>query len=162
MLLFSDQVTREGQGQASLQPLLAIVRALALVQGRKSLLYFSEGLTVPPAVEELFRSTVSAANRANVAFYAFDARGLRVRSPFEETQSALELAAAASQDMQSERPALGIDPTDMARDALRLNRQGVLRDLAESTGGFLVAETNDLRPGLDRVLTDLRLSLIHI
>ena len=33
---------REGQGQASLQPLLAIARALSLVQGRKSLLYFSE------------------------------------------------------------------------------------------------------------------------
>ena len=44
----------------------------------------------------------------------------------------------------------------MAQDALRLNRQGVLRDLAESTGGFLVAETNDLRPGLERVMADLR------
>jgi len=51
MLLFSDSVTREGQGQASLQPLLAIARTLSLVQGRKSLLYFSEGLTVPPSGE---------------------------------------------------------------------------------------------------------------
>ena len=53
MLLFSDSVIREGQGQASLQPLLAIARALSLVQGRKSLLHFSEGLTVPPGVEDL-------------------------------------------------------------------------------------------------------------
>ena len=45
---------------------------------------------------------------------------------------------------------------DTAADALRLNRQGVLGDLAASTGGFLVAETNDLRPGLERVLADLR------
>ncbi len=59
MLLFSDSVTREGQGQASLQPLLAIARALSLVQGRKSLLYFSEGLAVPPSVEDLFQTTVS-------------------------------------------------------------------------------------------------------
>ena len=34
MLLFTDSVMREGQGQASLQPLLAIARALSLVQGR--------------------------------------------------------------------------------------------------------------------------------
>ncbi len=89
MLRFSDRVTREAQGQASLQPLLAIAHALALVQGRKSLLYFSEGLTVPAAVEDLFRATVSTANRSNVSVYAFDARGLRVRSPSEETKLAL-------------------------------------------------------------------------
>jgi VWFA-related protein len=156
MLLLSDQVTREGQGQASLQPLLVIVRGLALVQGRKSLLYFSEGLTVPPSVEELFQATLSAANRANVAVYAFDARGLRVRSPFEETRSALDLGREAANNALNGEPDLGIEPTVMAQDALRLNRQGVLRDLAESTGGLLVAETNDLRPGLERVVADLR------
>ena len=163
MLLFTDSVMREGQGQASLQPLLAIARALSLVQGRKSLLYFSEGLAVPPAVEELFQTTVSTANRSNVSVYAFDARGLRVRSPSEETKLALDLARETafsdqiSGAMPDEAvPTMGIEPSEMAQDALRLNRQGVLRDLAESTGGFLVAETNDLRPGLERVMADLR------
>ena len=163
MLLFTDSVMREGQGQASLQPLLAIARALALVQGRKSLLYFSEGLAVPPAVEDLFQTTVSTANRSNVSVYAFDARGLRVRSPSEETKLALDLARETafsgqiSGAMPDEAvPTMGIDPLEMSQDATRLNRQGVLRDLAESTGGFLVAETNDLRPGLERVMADLR------
>jgi VWFA-related protein len=157
MLRFSDQVTREAQGQASLQPLLAIAHGLALVQGRKSLLYFSEGLTVPPAVEEVFRATVSAANRANVSVYAFDARGLRARSPSEETKLALGLATESALGEQQGGGGLeGMLAADTALDALRLNRQGVLRDLAESTGGFLVAETNDLRPGLERVVSDLR------
>ena len=163
MLLFTDSVMREGQGQASLQPLLAIAHALSLVQGRKSLLYFSEGLAVPPAVEELFQTTVSTANRSNVSVYAFDARGLRVRSPSEETKLALDLAreTAFSEQISGAMPdeavpTMGIEPSEMAQDALRLNRQGVLRDLAESTGGFLVAETNDLRPGLERVMADLR------
>ncbi len=157
MLRFSDRVTREAQGQASLQPLLAIAHGLALVQGRKSLLYFSEGLAVPPAVEEAFRATVSAANRANVSVYAFDARGLRVRSPSEETKLALGLATDAARGEQQGGGGLeGMFAADTANDALRLNRQGVLRDLAESTGGFLVAETNDLRPGLERVVSDLR------
>ena len=163
MLLFTDSVMREGQGQASLQPLLAIARALSLVQGRKSLLYFSEGLAVPPAVEDLFQTTVSTANRSNVSVYAFDARGLRVRSPSEETKLALGLArdTALSEQVGGAMPdeavpTMAIDPLEMSQDALRLNRQGVLRDLAESTGGFLVAETNDLRPGLERVMADLR------
>jgi VWFA-related protein len=157
MLRFSDRVTREVQGQASLQPLLAIAYGLTLVQGRKSLLYFSEGLTVPPAVEEAFRATVSAANRANVSVYAFDARGLLVRSPSEETKLALGLATESTLgEQQGGGGPEGMLTADTVLDALRLNRQGVLRDLAESTGGFLVAETNDLRPGLERVVSDLR------
>jgi len=157
MLRFSDRVTREAQGQAELQPLLAIAHGLALVQGRKSLLYFSEGLTVPPTVEEAFQAAVSAANRANVSVYAFDARGLRARSPSEETTLALGLATdAVHGDQQGGGGLEAMFAPETAMDALRLNRQGVLRDLAESTGGFLVAETNDLRPGLDRVVSDLR------
>ena len=171
MLRFTDRVTREAEGQASLQPLLAIAHGLSLVQGRKSLLYFSEGLAVPPAVEEVFRSTVSAANRANVAVYAFDARGLRVRGPSEETKQALDLARSAAFAEQQPTPVAGpttivAEPTgashesvfasETAADALRLNRQAALGDLAASTGGFLVAETNDLRPGLERVVADLR------
>jgi VWFA-related protein len=153
MLRFSDQNTREQRGHASLQPLLSIARGLALVGGRKTLLYFSEGLDVPPAVEDVFRTTVSFANRANVSIYSFDARGLRVKPPSEETRLALALATGQSEAAAAPTPGEGVDT---ARDALRLNRQGVLRDLAESTGGFLVAETNDLRPGLDRVAADLR------
>jgi len=153
MLRFSDLITREQRGHASLQPLLSIARGLALVGGRKTLLYFSEGLDVPPAVEDVFRTTVSFANRANVSIYSFDARGLRVKPPSEETRLALALATGQSEAAAAPTPGEGVDT---ARDALRLNRQGVLRDLAESTGGFLVAETNDLRPGLDRVAADLR------
>ena len=118
MLLFTDSVMREGQGQASLQPLLAIARALSLVQGRKSLLYFSEGLAVPPAVEDLFQTTVSTANRSNVSVYAFDARGLRVRSPSEETKLALDLARDTAFSDQiggavpdEAVPTMGIDPS---------------------------------------------------
>ena len=158
MLRSSDSLTRDAQGQASLQPLLVIAHGLGLVQGRKALLYFSEGLTVPPTVGDLFQTTVSAANRSNVSVYAFDARGLRVRSPLEETRLALDLAreSVLSEQGDDGTSRVGTDASDLRQDALRLNRQGVLSDLAESTGGFLVAETNDLRRGLERVVSDLR------
>ena len=154
MLRFDDLVTRESRGNGSVAALMAIARGLATVDGRKTLLYFSEGLDVPPAVDEVYRTMVSAANRSNLSIYSFDARGLRVKSPNTEAHLATELAA-----VQSGSPTSGRRSEDAiltALDAVRLNRQATLRDLAESTGGFLVAETNDLRPGLDRVAADLR------
>ena len=164
MLLFSDSVTREGQGQASLQPLLAIARALSLVQGRKSLLYFSEGLTVPPSgrgplpvdgehcqpVERVGLRVRRAGAACPLAH--------RKRRSWPSTWPARPPSPIRSAAPCPTRPCppWGSTPSEMSRDALRLNRQGVLRDLAESTGGFLVAETNDLRPGLERVVADLR------
>jgi hypothetical protein len=45
--------------------------------------------------------------------------------------------------------------TETAQSALQGHAQGVLEDLAESTGGFLIANSNDLRGGLDRIAGDL-------
>ena len=41
---------------------------------------FSEGITIPPAADAKFRAVVDSANRANVSFYAVDAKGLKVHS----------------------------------------------------------------------------------
>ncbi|HVQ32083.1 MAG TPA: VWA domain-containing protein, partial [Vicinamibacteria bacterium] len=41
-------------------------------------------------------------------------------------------------------------------DALRMDAQGTMRDLAESTGGLLLANTNDLQPAMERVAADLQ------
>ena len=46
--------------------------------------------------------------------------------------------------------------TTSPKTSLRLNTQANLRDVAEATGGFLVAETNDLSSGLERIGADLR------
>lgn len=60
-----------------------------------------------------------------------------------------------------EGPNRGVAPIevkthDLALDALRLNPQANLRELAEATGGFLVAETNDLAAAIERVGADVR------
>jgi len=156
MARLNDQITRESRGAASLYPMLGIVHALATVQGRKTLLYFSEGLDVPPKIEDVFHSAVSTANRANVSVYSFDARGLKVHPPSEETRLAMEYGIAQKGAFSSDPKDLGPGDTETFLDAIRLNRQGTLGDLAESTGGFLVADTNDLRAGLERVASDLR------
>jgi tetratricopeptide (TPR) repeat protein len=45
----------------------------------------------------------------------------------------------------------------VVEDSLRLNTAGTLRDLAESTGGLVIANSNDLGHKLEQVASDLRL-----
>jgi hypothetical protein len=45
---------------------------------------------------------------------------------------------------------------ETALAALRLDVQGALEDLAESTGGLLISESNDVRKGIARAVGDLR------
>ena len=73
------------EGQASMNALLALVDSLGALPGRKTVVYFCEGLTVAPAVEAKFRSIIATANRKNVSVYALDAAGLRAHSKQAET-----------------------------------------------------------------------------
>lgn len=161
-----DSLNRQRLGQSSLHALLGLSRALAGVEGRKTLLYFAEGLDVPNAVSELLDTVVSEANRANVTVYAIDPRGLVEDGAFDDTRRALLAARHQSEKAmrstgEEEGPTRGVSPQevrthDLALDALRLNAQANLRDLAEATGGFFVADTNDLAGAIERVGADLR------
>src|SRR4029434_10709557 len=75
-----DAMERDQQGYATTNGLFAIVGALGKLPGRKSMVLFSEGLTIPPAVLRLFLGVIDAANRANVSIYTMDAAGLRAES----------------------------------------------------------------------------------
>src|SRR5215475_12691891 len=77
MLRQTDDAQREQQGAASVFSLLSLVRGQQRLAGRKTVLYFSEGLQLTPNLAPVFRNAIGAANRANVSFYAIDARGLQ-------------------------------------------------------------------------------------
>jgi VWFA-related protein len=151
-----DLAQRTQQGHASIAPLRAIVKGLEPVQGRKTLLYFSEGLQLPPDVQTAYDTLVSDANRANVTVYSLDTRGLTIRSPTENSRLRLQPSLQAPGDgdpMTVTKPALGRDDQE---DGLRgLNVQANAESLALATGGFLIGNSNDLRPGLDRVAGEL-------
>ena len=49
--------------------MLGLVKAQGRLAGRKTLIYFSEGLVVPKNLQEVFETTKSEANRANVTIY---------------------------------------------------------------------------------------------
>ena len=154
-----DLTQRQVQGETSLRPLLALVKGQESIPGRKTILYFGTGLKVPPTVEELFRTTISEANRANVSVYAVDARGLHVSGDTAAARTALEQAAAsAARQVANDGPVSSADMEagQQVDDALRMDAQGTMRDLAESTGGLLLANTNDLQPAMERVAADLQ------
>ncbi len=60
----------------------------------QSLVFFSEGLAIPPNVQERFIAVVAAANRANVSIYPMDAAGLRTESTSKETRDEHDAAAS--------------------------------------------------------------------
>jgi VWFA-related protein len=159
MLETFEALERDQQGHASINSLLALLNSMRNLPGRKSVILFSEGLSLPPALVEKFNSVINAANRANVSVYAIDAAGLRINSP--NAEATLELNALAERRMnQAHRSQDASGPLmktlERNEDILRLNPHSGLGMLADQTGGFLIRETNDLSAGLRRIDEDMR------
>jgi VWFA-related protein len=150
------------RGQSTLFPLMALMKAQGSLAGRKALVFFSEGFAVPPNLEDAYRSAISEANRANVSIYAVDARGLDTNRALDQSRQMLDRSGRTSQAQLlfggSQKPVTVDDimSSERAEGALRTDTQNALRALAEETSGALIANTNDLGPGLvDRVRSDL-------
>lgn len=74
------------------------------------------------------------ANRANVTFFAVDPRGI---APFDDSIGPMR-------------------PADPPQDRERMaSRQGGLRELAGNTGGAVILNTNDVKAGITRIMSDL-------
>jgi VWFA-related protein len=160
ILRFTSSIQRQQQGQSSLYPLLGMVKAQGRLAGRKTLLYFSEGLVVPKNLEEVFETAISEANRANVTVYPVDARGLSSSRDSDLGRDQLLQAARTSQQQMAKRGAGAVSVDEVmiaenAEESLRANVQESLNELAKSTGGFLIANTNDFKPSMARVATDI-------
>lgn len=155
-----ERLERDQQGYATTTGLLAVINSLRGLAGRKALVFFSEGLSLPPAVQGHFRAVVSNANRANVSIYAVDAAGLRAESPNAETQREIQSLGAR----RIRQTSTGLDDTSgqpMSRvlerneDLLRLNPESGLGQLADETGGLLISGTNNPGARLRQVDEDL-------
>ena len=160
-LEFAETATREQAGRSSIFSLWGIVKEQGRLPGRKSLLYFSEGLQVPQAVHNQFRNMMAAANRANVAIYPIDARGLSTTGDNALGNDMIaksgRVSAGQYKNLENgEQMSREMDRQfDRIADAIRANPQVMLQELAESTGGFLMANTNDFRQPLRRLTEEL-------
>ena len=153
-----ESLERDEQGFSVLHALLALVCGLETVPGRKAVVLFSEGLTVPAGAESAFRSVVAAANRANVSLYTVDAGGLRATSASDETRRTIDSLQGRLQPENSNpvargsittiTPMSGLSLLERNEDTLRFAPGSGLGRLADQTGGFLLRDTNDLSAGL--------------
>ena len=139
----------EFHGHASLAALRAVVGSMALLPGRKSILYFSEALPLTDAVKPKFEALIHEANRNNISFYAIDAAGLRVHS--EERRVARNVELAGAQGIGDVQRGTGAWTKDIERQSDLLSSRVSLGRLAKDTGGFLIDNTNDLTSGFARM-----------
>jgi VWFA-related protein len=155
-----DSLNRDHRGYDTALGLLAVVQSLSAYPGRKTIIFFSEGLPVSPTLSARFDDIVDIANRANVTAYAIDANGLRTKSTLSHMRKEIEafaeerLAQVASGNDRTEQPlAMAFERVE---DTLRLDSRTGLARLAEQTGGILIEQTNDLSQAFRRIEEDNR------
>jgi VWFA-related protein len=147
--------TSLSNGMDALDSLREIVRSEENLPGRKVVLYLSDGLDFPMDRRDAVDSLVSYANRAGVAFYTVDTRGLKFEDPMMRSLSELQRTAAIS-SVQSIDPVTGHKEDDNILLTVSSNKQLSMRELAESTGGFPIANTNEIAAPMQRVMEDIR------
>jgi VWFA-related protein len=161
MLQAFETLDRDHRGYGITNALLAILETMAFLPGRKSVVYFSEGLPASPAMQAQLQSVIEAANRSNITIYTVDATGLKVQSTSADTRREVQ---AMGEDRLREVSA-GLDRTDgplmrvleRTEDLMRYQNETGLARLAEDTGGFLVQGTNDIGSGFRRIDEDMRI-----
>jgi VWFA-related protein len=158
---YYEEMMRDRNGHFETAALTALASAMGALPGRKTVVFFSEGLSVPSNLEARFRTVIETANRNNVTFYAIDAKGLRVHS--EQAATARGLAAIRG---IGDDDLLKVEDNDKRRSRtsdlerneflLRKDPAASLGILAKETGGFLIDNTNDLATAFQRIDADRR------
>jgi VWFA-related protein len=127
-----------------LQAIQALVEAMAPIEQKKSLVYFSGGMTQSGMDNRVaIRTVTDRAVRSNVSIYTADSRGLQALGPAgDATQASTRGQAAFSGRAVSAR----FDSMAASQDALTA--------LAEDTGGRAFFDQNDFKAVFDRVVAD--------
>ena len=149
-----ERLEQAQQGYATTNGLLAIISSMSDLPGRKALVLFSEGTLITESVAANFRNVISNANRANVSIYTVDAAGLRVLSADAEAGRAM---TALGQQRSNPDDRAGPMTKDLERneELVRHNPESGLGQLANETGGLLIASTNKPGERLRQVNEDL-------
>jgi VWFA-related protein len=118
--------------------------ALAGIEQKKSVIYFSSGMSQNGQDNQVeLRRTVDRATRANVSIYAADMRGLQALVPGGDTTQASTRGVSAFSGASTRTQA----------DTLA-GSQDTLSTMAEDTGGRAFFDTNSFGQVFDRVVAD--------
>ncbi len=123
-----------------------VIKGLEALPGRKSVILFSDGISLPrdyakDRILAILRELTDFANRASVVLYTVDARGLQTFG-----LSAGDATSGLNSDQVFER-------LENRKTSLRDTQDGLIF-LSEETGGMAVLNSNDLNLGIKRILDD--------
>jgi VWFA-related protein len=161
------------EGARQMDQIKLLIRQLGKFPGHKTVLLLSPGFTTNGEPDQ-FQAMLNKANLADLSFYAFDANGLNQTSTAQASSMAMQHVSTLSQQQGSQIPG---DPAPLTKGSTAIgsagamaeasrqddylhgavrtsDSQSALRALAEGTGGFLVANTNDLRKPLQQIMDD--------
>jgi VWFA-related protein len=149
------------ESRATIYALLDAVKEQYRLPGRKTVLYFSGGFVKQQELDYPFTQILSIANRSNVSFYTVDAHGLMTTSTNQPAIDTLNRAARTAQGQAMNPGNQWTTPDEMhvidtSIESTRANPQTALEELAESTGGVLIANTNDLQSPLHKLAEDIQ------
>ena len=142
-------------GMDAMDALRELVRVQSKLPGRKVVLYLADGLTLPMDRRDVVDSVISYANQMEVAFYAVDTRGLSTEDPLTPSLADLQRAGAES-SANATSPRLGHLESDDLDLSVSSDKHLAMEELADSTGGFAVTNTNEIALPMQRVMEDIR------
>lgn len=155
VLKLAEQGQREDRTYAALDSLGFLSQHLGGLPGRRLIVLVSQGMVLQDNNTDRFNFTISTANLMNVPIYSVDANGLSTGSLAAGSQDMLSNAASQSQSQFGSSSNWQVGAMEQASQSLRMNAQDTLKDLAQKTGGFLTANTNDSRTPMRRLAEEL-------
>ncbi|MGH9541005.1 MAG: VWA domain-containing protein [Terriglobales bacterium] len=156
---FENRSDTTAAARITLEPLLTMVHNLDRFPGRKTVLFFNQWLPVDLATIHVLKAAIADSNRGKVAFYTIDPELAQTTENGEMASRLQNAAGISQQEARSDAFGAAVTTTQAnlsdITEGIQYTSRGRMEDLADSTGGRFISNTNDLGPQLREVADEM-------